>query len=214
MFPGPVQQQVLNFLNNCKNTGSALEKVLQSLLENYSPYAGDITKPQQFHKIVKLGQTLTIPNSFLQRFTPRGERYDSIFELLTVHAAPRQKTTIFDSQRFSALTMSMMVGTIGRFSWMTSHTMKGMGRSTNNDDISHEQGCAVILRPDQYVSYVGPVDDYDAMDKFFTSFMIPQGGWNESGQRMLASGQSNKVYAINGNAGLKEGGDLTSLLDA
>jgi hypothetical protein len=58
------------------------------------------------------------------------------------------------------------------------------------------------------------VDDYDAMDKLFTSFMIPQGGWNESGQRMLASGQSNKVYAINGNAGLKEGSDLTSLLDA
>lgn len=122
---------MLNFLNNCKNTGSAPEKVLQYLLENSSPYAGDITKPQQFHKIVKLGQTLAIPNSFLQRFTPRGERYDSIFEILTVHAAPRQKTTIFDSQRFSALTMSMMVGTIGRFSWMTSHTMRDMGRSTD-----------------------------------------------------------------------------------
>jgi hypothetical protein len=81
-------------LNNCKNTGSAPEKVLQYLLENSSPYAGDITKPQQFHK---LGQTLASPNSFLQRFTPRGERYDSNFELLTVHAAPRQKTTIFDS---------------------------------------------------------------------------------------------------------------------
>jgi hypothetical protein len=92
--------------------------------------------------------------------------------------------------------------------------MRDMGRSTNNYGISHEQGCAVILRPDQYVSYIGPVDNYDAIDKFFTSFMIPQGGLNESDQRMLASGQSNKVYAINGNAELKEGGDLISLLVA
>jgi hypothetical protein len=91
---------------------------------------------------------------------------------------------------------------------------EGHGQIYQHYGISQEQGCAVILRPDQYVSYVGPVDDYDAMDKFFTSFMIPQGGWNESGQRMLARGQSNKVYAINGNAGLKEGSDLTSLLDA
>ena len=35
-------------------------------------------------------------------------------------------------------------------------------------------GAAVILRPDQYVSWVGDFDDYESMDKFFAGFMIEQ----------------------------------------
>lgn len=32
----------------------------------------------------------------------------------------------------------------------------------------------MILRPDQYVSWVGEFDDYDAMDNFFRGFMLEQ----------------------------------------
>lgn len=35
-------------------------------------------------------------------------------------------------------------------------------------------GAAVILRPDQYVSWVGDFDDYESMDMFFSGFMIEQ----------------------------------------
>ena len=35
-------------------------------------------------------------------------------------------------------------------------------------------GCSVIIRPDQYISWVGEWDDYAAMDKFFKGFMLDQ----------------------------------------
>lgn len=32
----------------------------------------------------------------------------------------------------------------------------------------------MIVRPDQYVSWIGDFDDYETMDKFFSGFMIEQ----------------------------------------
>ena len=32
----------------------------------------------------------------------------------------------------------------------------------------------MVLRPDQYVSFVGEWDDYEALDKFFSGFMVEQ----------------------------------------
>ena len=37
-----------------------------------------------------------------------------------------------------------------------------------------EQGCVVVLRPDQYISYVGPMDDVKSLNLFFSGFMVPQ----------------------------------------
>ena len=35
----------------------------------------------------------------------------------------------------------------------------------------------MVLRPDQYVSYIGPMEDVDSVNKFFSGFMrVPKGG--------------------------------------
>jgi phenol 2-monooxygenase len=39
--------------------------------------------------------------------------------------------------------------------------------------IDREQGCIVIVRPDQYVSHIFALDDYDALVGFFDNFMLP-----------------------------------------
>lgn len=39
-----------------------------------------------------------------------------------------------------------------------------------------QEGCAVILRPDQYVSYVGPLEDVGALNRFFAGFLMEQDG--------------------------------------
>ena len=43
-------------------------------------------------------------------------------------------------------------------------------------------GAAVIVRPDQYVSWIGAVDDYKNMEAFFAGFMRKQedGGFKGS----------------------------------
>jgi len=40
-------------------------------------------------------------------------------------------------------------------------------------DVDAVQGCVVVVRPDQYVANVLPMDNFDAMATFFNEFMIP-----------------------------------------
>jgi len=37
-----------------------------------------------------------------------------------------------------------------------------------------------VVRPDQYVSFVTEVDDYEGLDRFFSGFMVEQKQHNES----------------------------------
>jgi phenol 2-monooxygenase len=38
--------------------------------------------------------------------------------------------------------------------------------------VDREQGCMVVVRPDQYVANVLPLDGFDALAAFFARFMI------------------------------------------
>lgn len=40
--------------------------------------------------------------------------------------------------------------------------------------IDRNSGCIVVVRPDQYVADVLPLDDYSALTRFFAAFMLPQ----------------------------------------
>jgi phenol 2-monooxygenase len=39
--------------------------------------------------------------------------------------------------------------------------------------IDRDQGCIVIVRPDQYVAHILPLDAHDALADFFDDFMLP-----------------------------------------
>ena len=40
--------------------------------------------------------------------------------------------------------------------------------------IDRARGAIVIVRPDQYVAHVLPIDDHDALADFFAGFLLPQ----------------------------------------
>lgn len=137
-------------------------------------FAGDIKDAQQRGRIEALGGKLGAADSFLKRFTPSGQRYDSVIEVLTVHASPRQDITIFDlPEAFRPWDQEA-----GWDYWKVhvddSSYHEGHGEAYKNYGIDKTTGCAVILRPDQYVSWIGEVDDYDSMDRFLSGFMIDQ----------------------------------------
>ncbi|KAJ9608456.1 hypothetical protein H2200_007444 [Cladophialophora chaetospira] len=137
-------------------------------------FAGNIKSASQKTRLDALGEKLSSPTSFLNRFTPPQKRYDSVIELLAVHSAPRQDVTIFD---FPAV-FHPWDDTDGWDYWkifvddVSYH--EGYGDAYKNYGVERETGCAVILRPDQYVAWVGEVDDYESMDKFFSGFMVEQ----------------------------------------
>jgi hypothetical protein len=70
-------------------------------------------------------------------------------------------------------------GIIGRSSSMTRAIMRVMDMPIRIM-VWIPKGCAVVLRPDQYVSFVTEVDDYEGLGHFFSGFMTEQKQQNGS----------------------------------
>lgn len=52
---------------------------------------------------------------------------------------------------------------------------KGMGDIYDMRGIERGQGCMIVVRPDQYIAHVLPLDAYDELSAFFASILIEQG---------------------------------------
>ena len=143
-------------------------------------FAGDVKKTAQKSKIDALGEKLSSPTSFLQRFTPSDSRYDSVIEVLTVHAAPRHSVTIFNFPEVFRPYDDTSGWDYGKIFVDDVSYHEGFGDAYKQYGIGKEHGCAVILRPDQYVAWVGEVDAYEEMERIFGGVMVeqpqPQGG--------------------------------------
>lgn len=137
-------------------------------------FAGDVSQPAQMERVQKLGASLAAPQSFLHRFTPAGKRIDSVIEVLTIHSAPRVATELTDFPEI----FRPFDERDGWDYWkiyvddLSYH--EGHGEAYKNYGVDKTRGCAVILRPDQYVSWIGELEDVEDMDKFFSGFMRPR----------------------------------------
>ncbi|KAK0323586.1 hypothetical protein LTR82_005333 [Friedmanniomyces endolithicus] len=138
-------------------------------------FTGDITQSSQREKLAALGRAVNTDASFLRRFTPPnpGGRCDAVFELLAVHSAPRHSVTIFDFPEVFRQFTELDGYDYGKIFVDDVSYHEGFGDLYKNFGIAAE-GCAVILRPDQYISFVGPLDDVAALETFFSGFMREQ----------------------------------------
>jgi phenol 2-monooxygenase len=118
-----------------------------------------------------VGKAVDESHSFLRRFTPPGARYDEVFEILAVHKAPRGEHTIFDFPEVFRTYDEVDGYDYSKIYVDEESYHEGDGKMYETFNIAAE-GCAVILRPDQYVSYVGPLEDVAAIDSFFGGFMV------------------------------------------
>ena len=165
--------------NKVLNQSDARPSQFQELLKSNGRwrvviFPGDIRIPAQREKLNKLGDRLSGADSFLRKFTPRDARYDSVVELLAVHAAPRTETTVFDFPEVFRPYDELDGWDYWKIFVDDQSYHEGHGHIYRNLGIDPGRGCAIVIRPDQYVSYVGPMEDYDAVDKFLSGFMIPQ----------------------------------------
>ncbi|KAK0941337.1 hypothetical protein LTR29_007181 [Friedmanniomyces endolithicus] len=142
-------------------------------------FTGDVIQPSQREKLAAIGRALNNDASFLRRFTPAnpGGRCDAVFELLAVHSAPRHSVTIFDFPEVFREFTELDGYDYGKIFVDDVSYHEGFGDLYKTFGIAAE-GCAVILRPDQYISFVGPLDDVAALDTFFSDFMREQAAAN------------------------------------
>ena len=137
-------------------------------------FAGDVSTAKQMERVTILGSVLSGPKSFIKRFTPAGKKIDSVIDILTIHSAKRAETELdnfpdifhpFD-ERDGWDYWKIYVDDISYH--------EGYGNACENYGVNRLDGCVVILRPDQYVGWVGALEDTEAMDQYFSGFMVPR----------------------------------------
>ncbi len=106
----------------------------------------------------------------IRRFTPRGDDVDSVIDLRAIF-----------QQGHRDLDVGAMPGILlpskGRFPLTDYEKMFCPDLKAGTDifdmrGIDREQGCMVVVRPDQYVAHVLPLHAFDALGSFFSAFMI------------------------------------------
>jgi phenol 2-monooxygenase len=137
-------------------------------------FAGDVSNKTQMDRVQKLGQVLSSPESFISRFTPRGKPIDSVIEILTVHSAPRTSMELHDFPDIFHPFSEREGWDYWKIYADDQSYHEGHGQAYQNYGVDKKSGCVVILRPDQYVSWIGDLEDVNDMDRFFSGFMRPR----------------------------------------
>ncbi|KAM3539273.1 hypothetical protein ARSEF1564_007806 [Beauveria bassiana] len=136
-------------------------------------FPGNVQSPAQAAQLNAVATDFDAAHSFISRFTPADGPVDAVFDIFAVHKAKRTAVTIFDFpcifRRFSETDgYDYDKIFVDDSSYHEEH-----GDIYKECSIS-EQGCIVVLRPDQHVSYIGPLKEPAAVTQFFSGFMMEQ----------------------------------------
>ncbi|KAH7114914.1 FAD binding domain-containing protein [Dactylonectria macrodidyma] len=137
-------------------------------------FGGDVLNPVQLARCAAFAKALSSPDSFVNRYKPKGdERLSSFYEIITIHSSAREKVDL--------LTLPDIFHPYSpEYGWdyekvyvddVSYH--EGHGQAYANYGIDPSRGCVVIVRPDQYVSWIGELEDVDDMNRFFASIFTP-----------------------------------------
>jgi phenol 2-monooxygenase len=135
-------------------------------------FAGDILDQIQFGRVKAFAEALSSPSSFLKKHTKPDGDWTSMFELITIHSAPRVKVELLSLP-------DVLHPWSDEYGWdynkvfvddMSYH--EGHGQAYEQYGIDAKTGCVVLVRPDQYVSWIGEIEDVETMNRFFGAFML------------------------------------------
>ena len=114
------------------------------------------------------------PVSPVRKYTRHGEDIDAVIDVRAVFQQAHRELAV---ESMPALLMPRK----GRFGLHDYEKMFCADIKGGNDifamrGIDRETGCMVIVRPDQYVAHVLPLDGYARLASYFDGFMLPQSG--------------------------------------
>ena len=111
-------------------------------------------------------------NSPIVKYTPKDGDIDSLF---SVYGIFQQYHRDLDFESMPELLKPLKgVFQIKDYEKMFCSDVRSGNDIFDMRGINREQGCLVIVRPDQYVAHVLPLDGYKELSDFFAGFLIPQ----------------------------------------
>jgi phenol 2-monooxygenase len=111
------------------------------------------------------------PESPVRRYTPAGADIDSVIEVLAVFQQGHRELAI-------EAMPSLLLPRKGRYGLIDYEKIFCPDLKSRNDifdmrGIDRNRGCMIIVRPDQYVAHVLPLDAFSELAEFFDGFMMP-----------------------------------------
>ena len=107
----------------------------------------------------------------LRKFTPAGSDIDAVIDVRAVFQQAHREL------KLEAMP-DLLLPAKGRYGLRDYEKMFCPDLKSGQDifdlrDIDRDRGCVVVVRPDQFVAHVLPLDAYDELAAFFDGFMVP-----------------------------------------
>lgn len=136
-------------------------------------FVGNMADPAQRQRVEALAAALDAPDGPLRRFTPHGAKVDSVIQLLTIHSAPREAVDIFDFPEVLRPYDEQKGWEYNSIFVDAQSYHEGHGRAYENYGVDAKRGCVVLVRPDQYVAYIGELEDVVEVTGYFETILVP-----------------------------------------
>ncbi|WP_332811060.1 FAD-binding monooxygenase [Sphingomonas sp.] len=113
----------------------------------------------------------TSDKSPVRRYTPAGADIDSVIDVRAIFQQPHRDLAL-------EAMPSLLLPRKGPYGLIDYEKLFCADRTSGSDifdlrGIDRERGCLVVVRPDQYVAHILPLDAYAALADFFAGFMVP-----------------------------------------
>lgn len=136
-------------------------------------FAGKILDPAQKARVDKFAAALDAPHSFLRRATPEGAKIDSVIEVLTIHASKRTDTELLRDFPDILHPFDAQTGWDYNKVYVDDESYhEGFGDAYKNYGVDPEKGAVVAVRPDQYVGWVGDLEDFKDLEAYFEGCLV------------------------------------------
>ena len=136
-------------------------------------FAGAMSNGAQRERVGAFCDSL---EKILNKFTPEGRPIDSVIEVLTIHSAERSSVELLNDFPRILHPFSEDEGWDYDKVFVDDRSYhQGHGRAYEQYGIDKQKGCIVILRPDQYVGYVGHLEDVEDLETYFKNILIEPG---------------------------------------
>lgn len=112
------------------------------------------------------------PASPLRKYTPAGEDIDSVIDLRAIFQQAHRELAV-ESMPALLLPAKGRLG-LRDYEKMFCPDLKRGRDIFDMRGIDRERGCMVVVRPDQYVAHVLPLDAHAELAAFFDGFMLPR----------------------------------------
>ena len=110
------------------------------------------------------------PHSPLRRYTPKGTDFDTVFDVRAVFQQSHHELALTDLPE-------LLFPHKGRYG-LRDYEKAFCALANPNQNIyssrqiDREQGCMVVVRPDQYIAHILPLDGAPELGEFFAGFML------------------------------------------